>query len=434
MSPAATIRPKERDAILHSLRAGVVPRTGLDLIQVDRDAEIKELLEDLACVADGGSVVRFVIGAYGSGKTFFLNLIRTVALKQGLITAHADLTPDRRLHGTGGQARSLYAELMKNVATRTKPEGAALNNVVERFVTTALSEANETGTGVEQVIRERSAQLAEMVGGYDFAAVVSAYWRGHDTSDDLLKSNAIRWLRGEFSTKTDARSALGVRSIVDDSNGFDHLKLLARLARLAGYQGLVVCLDEMVNLYKLANAQARSANYEEILRIVNDSLQGTAVGLGFLLAGTPEFVYDTHRGLYSYPALQSRLAENRFAVDGRRDLSGPVLALQNLSPEDLYILLDKLRNVYAYGDPARFLVPDEALKRFMEHCSKRVGEAYFRTPRHTIIAFINLLSILEQNPGLSWSDALGGVDVEVDSHDSDTQGTVDGDELTTLRL
>jgi hypothetical protein len=411
-----------------------VPRTGLDLIQVDRDAEIKELLEDLACVADGGSVVRFVIGAYGSGKTFFLNLIRTVALKQGLITAHADLTPDRRLHGTGGQARSLYAELMKNVATRTKPEGAALNNVVERFVTTALSEANETGTGVEQVIRERSAQLAEMVGGYDFAAVVSAYWRGHDTSDDLLKSNAIRWLRGEFSTKTDARSALGVRSIVDDSNGFDHLKLLARLARLAGYQGLVVCLDEMVNLYKLANAQARSANYEEILRIVNDSLQGTAVGLGFLLAGTPEFVYDTHRGLYSYPALQSRLAENRFAVDGRRDLSGPVLALQNLSPEDLYILLDKLRNVYAYGDPARFLVPDEALKRFMEHCSKRVGEAYFRTPRHTIIAFINLLSILEQNPGLSWSDALGGVDVEVDSHDSDTQGTVDGDELTTLRL
>ena len=313
------IRAKDRDALLQSLRAGVVPRAGQHLIQVGRSQELASLIRDIERVGERGSAFRLVIGEYGSGKTFFLNLVRSVAMEKKLVTASADLNPDRRLHATGGQARSLYAEMMRNLSTRMRPDGGAMGGVVENFVSGVMQEAKSAGENPESVIHEKLASLSELVGGYDFAQAVAAYWRGHDTGNDALKQDAIRWLRGEFTTRTDARQALGVRTIVDDGNFYDQLKLFARFTRLAGYGGLLVCLDEMVNLYKLPSPQARASNYEQILRILNDSLQGACEGLGFLLGGTPEFLMDTRRGLYSYPALQSRLAENTFARDGLVD-------------------------------------------------------------------------------------------------------------------
>ena len=410
------IRSRERDAIIQSLRAGVVPRLGQHLIQVGRVNEIAALIKDIERVADNGSGIRFVIGEYGSGKTFFLNLVRAIALEKRLVTAHADLNPDRRLHATGGQARSLYAELMRNISTRTKPGGGAMPTIVERFITEALKDSKISGNNPETVIHQKLEFLSEMVGGYDFAHVIAAYWKGHDTGNEQLKADAIRWLRAEFTTKTDARNALGVRTIIDDGSFYDHLKLISRFVRLAGFNGMLICLDELVNLYKLSNVQARNSNYEQILRILNDSLQGTAGGLGFIMGGTPDFLMDPRKGLFSYPALQSRLAENSFAVKGLVDYSGPVLRLSNLSPEDFFILLVKIRHVFAYGNSSEYLISDEGLKAFMEHCSKRIGDAYFRTPRNTITSFVNLLSVLEQNQHTTLQEILGTVEIKPDTN------------------
>lgn len=429
-----TIRPKDRDAVIQSLRAGVSPRHGQHLIQVGRNHEIETLIQDIDRIADGGSTIRFVIGEYGAGKTFFLNLVRAVAMERKLVTANADLNPDRRLHATGGQARSLFAELMRNLSTRTKPDGGAMNGIVERFVATAKTEAAAAGTTAEQVIRSKLEHLTEMVNGFDFAEVISCYCKGFDEGNEQLKSDAIRWLRGEFATRTDARQALGVRTIVDDASFYDQLKLFARFVRLAGYSGFVVCLDELVNLYKLSNTQARNANYEQILRILNDSLQGSAEGLGFILGGTPEFLMDTRRGLYSYPALQSRLAENSFAKSGLVDFSGPVIRLASLSPEDFYVMLLKLRNVYAFGQPEKYLLPDEAIAPFMAHCARRLGDSYFRTPRTTITAFINLLAVLEQNPGQDWKPLIDVVDVEPDTGGSADAEVDADDELASFKM
>lgn len=431
---SAAIRPKDRDAVIQSLRAGVVPRAGQHLIQVARGREIEALVSDIDRVADGGSSFRFVIGEYGAGKTFFLNLIRAIAMERKLVVANADLNPDRRLHASGGQARSLYAELMRNLATRTKPEGGALPGVVEKFIATAKAEARTQGVDTEQVIRARLEQLTELVNGYDFADVIAAYCRGAESGNEQLKSDAVRWLRGEFATRTDARAALGVRTIVDDSSVYDQLKLVARFVRLAGYAGLFVCLDEMVNLYKLANSQARSSNYEQILRMLNDSLQGTAVGLGFVLGGTPEFLMDPRRGVYSYSALQSRLAQNTFATDSLVDFSGPVLRLSSLTLEDFYLLLGKIRHVYAGGQPERYLLPDPAIAGFMEHCANRIGDSFFRTPRTTITSFINLLAILEQNPGTEWQALIGEVQVKEDHGGDDDAAVEPDDELASFKL
>lgn len=430
----APIRAKDRDAVIQSLRAGVVPRAGQHLIQVGRGREVETLVGDIDRVADGGSSFRFVIGEYGAGKTFFLNLIRAVAMERKLVVASADLNPDRRLHASGGQARSMYAELMRNMATRTKPEGGALAGVVEKFIATAKSEAKSSGQSTETIIRSKLEQLTELVNGYDFADVIAAYCRGAEEGQDQLKSDAIRWLRGEFSTRTDARAALGVRAIVDDSSVYDQLKLMARFVRLAGFGGLLVSLDELVNLYKLANSQARNANYEQLLRMLNDSLQGTAVGLGFMLGGTPEFLMDTRRGVYSYSALQSRLAQNTFAVDGLVDFSGPVVRLSALTAEDFYLLLGKIRHVYASGDPERYLLPDPAIAGFMEHCANRIGDSFFRTPRTTITSFINLLAVLEQNPETDWKSLLGQVDIAPDTGGNNELAVEPDDELASFKL
>lgn len=401
------IRPKERDAIIQSLKAGVTPRVGIQHIQVGRVNEVKALHDNIQRIIGGGSAFRLIIGDYGSGKTFFLSVVRAIALEMKLVTVTADLSPDRRIHASGGQARNLYAELMRNLATRNKPEGNAITSVVERFITQARQAADAEGQAVNTIIEQRLSALTELVGGYDFAKVIGAYWRGYETDNDVLKANAIRWLRAEYSTKTDAKNDLGVRSIISDAAFYDTLKLLSLFVRQAGYSGLLVNLDEMVNLYKLSSTQARTANYEQILRILNDCLQGSAEYLGFLLGGTPEFLLDPRKGLYSYEALQSRLAQNTFAQQaGVIDYSAPSLHLASLTPEELYILLGNLRHVFAGGDLQKYLVPDEALEAFLNHCSRKIGDAYFRTPRNTIKAFVDMLAVLEQNPTLQWQQLI----------------------------
>ena len=352
------IRQRERDSIIQSLRAGVTPRTGLQYIQVGRVNEIRAMVKDINCIADEGSSFKMIIGDYGAGKSFFLQLVKTIALEKGLVTMNADLAPDRRLQASSGQALNLYQELTRNMATRARPNGNALNSVIEKFIT-GIREENPDGEP-GRIIKDRLAFLNDFVGGYDFALVIQAYWKGYDTGNDDLKNNAVKWLRGEYHTKTEARQELGVRTIVDDASIYDFFKLLSAFVQAAGYKGLLISMDEMVNLYKIHNIRSREANYEQILRIINDCMQGNVRGLGFIFGGTPDFLEDPRKGLFSYEA----------------------------------------------------------------HCSQNIGDAYFKTPRNTIKAFVDLLSVIEQNPSLDWRKLLQ--DVRVGIENSDNLG-MDGD-------
>lgn len=426
----ANIRPRERSAIIQSLRAGVTPRIGLEYIQVGRVNEVKALIEDLDNIEQGGSAFRIIIGDFGAGKSFFLQLIRYIALEKGMVVINADMSPDRRLFASNGQARNLYKELARNLATRAHPEGNAMIPLVEKFITEQRRVAEAEGKDVERVIKDKLNSLSELVDGYDFAQVIATYWKAYNEGNEDLKNNVIRYLRGEYTSRADARRDLGVRAIVEDNNVYDHIKLLARFVTQAGYKGLLVNLDEVVNLYKLPSQRARSSNYEQVLRILNDCLQGSAESLGFLLGGTPEFLMDQRKGLYSYEALHSRLAENTFAqIANVVDYHSPILMLQNLSPEEIYVLLCNIRNVFAGGNKDKYILPDEALKAFLEHCSKNIGDAYFRTPRNTIKAFVDLLSIIEQNPDLSWQSLIGNI--KIDSETDNSLVTIaDDDKLT----
>lgn len=414
------IKTKEREIIIQSLRSGVVPRLGLQHIQVGRNEELESFINNITNIANGGTSFRFVIGEYGSGKTFFLSLVRSIALQKGLVTMNADLSPTKRLHGTEGQARLLLSELISSLSTRTKQDGNALQNILEKFISTARAEAEQYQRGVASVIYDKLSDLNEYPGGYTFVQVINKFWKAYEDGDNILKDCTLRWLKAEYTTKTDSYRDVGVRELINDSSLFNALKLYSILIQKAGYKGLLICMDEMVNLYKISNSISRKANYEELLNILNNTLQGTLSNIGFIMSGTPEFMTDSNRGLYSYEALKSRLAENSFSKKlGLTDYNSTVLRLANLTKEELYLLLKNLRNVFAYGNENQYLVPDDALLAYLNHCANKIGDSYFRTPRNTIKGFLDLLSMLEQYPNLQWSDMIEKIEIKPDIESTD---------------
>jgi hypothetical protein len=405
-------------ALLNSLGAGVVPRIGLEYIAVGRKDEISTLLQDLANVAEGGATFRFIVGRYGSGKSFTLQLIRNYAMDRDFVVGDADLSPERKLAGTDGSGVATYRELLRNISTKTRSDGGALAPILERWISNiqaqVIKESNlQPNDGrFDDAVQSRIVTVINdmegMVHGFDFAAVISAYWRGYRQSDDKLKDAALRWLRGEFATKTEAREALGVRVIIDDDSWYEYLKLLARFVTDIGYKGLIVFIDEAVYLFKITHSVSRQNNYEKLLAMFNDTMQGKAEHLGIFVGGTAQFVEDPHRGLYSYEALRSRLAESRFARNGLRDLSGPLIRLQTLTAEEIFVLLTRLRDVHA----AHYeYVPDlkpEDLRDFMQVVADRVGADALQTPREVIRDFISALNIVRQNPQVSFAQLVHG--------------------------
>ena len=420
------IKPKEREIIIQSLKSGVVPRAGLQHIQVGRSEELKSFINDVNTIAEGGSSFRFVIGEYGSGKTFFMSLIRAIALEKGLVTMHADLSPTKRLHGSDGQPRMLLSEMAYNLATRTKPDGNALQNILERFISSVKEESESTGRDAYELVSEKLNELNDYTGGYNFISVIKKYLEGYDTGNEQLINNSLKWLKAEYTTKTDSFRDLGIREFISDSSFYNTLKLYSVLVRKAGYKGLLICMDEMVNLYKIPNSVSRKANYEEILSMLNNTLQGTFTNIGFIMCGTPEFLTDNIRGLYSYEALKSRLCENTFSKQlGVTDYNSVALRLDSLTQEELYLLLVNLRHVFAGGKEENYLVPDEALLAFLHHCANKIGSSYFKTPRTIIKSFLDFLSVLEQYPNYKWNDIIASVDVKKDIESSQLEKQLD---------
>ena len=403
--------------IINSLKGGVVPRVGLPYITVGREAEIGALLHDLDLVADGGASFRFLVGRYGSGKSFLLQTIRNHAMGRNFVVADADLTPERRLHGTKGQGLATYRELIGNLSTKTRPEGGALTLMLERWISNVQAQVS-MGSGlapddpafaaeVERAIMGQIQQLQELVHGFDFARLLTLYWRAHLEGDDETKGNVIRWFRGEYRTKSEARADLGVNIVITDDDWYDYLKLFASYFKGAGYEGLVILVDELVNLYKIPNAVSRQYNYEKILTMYNDTLQGKAHHLGIIMSGTPQSIEDRRRGLYSYEALRSRLSQGRFASEGLADLLAPVIRLQPLTYEELLVLTEKLADIHAGLFGYERTIADQDLVTFLQLEFGRVGADTHLTPREVIRDFVELLDILYQTEGLTIEQVLG---------------------------
>lgn len=395
--------------VINSLKGGVVPRVGLPYITVGREAEIAALLHDVDIIAEGGASFRFIVGKYGSGKSFLLQTIRNYVMDKGFVVVDADLSPERRLQGTKGQGLATYKELIRNMSTKTRPEGGALTLVLDRWLSGVQNEAaSESGLALddpalaaltERKIREVINALSEMVHGFDFARLLTLYYRAYIAADDDGKAKVVKWFRGEYTTKTEAKAELGVNIIITDDDWFEYIKLFALFLQKAGYSGLLILIDELVNIYKIPNAVTRQYNYEKLLTMYNDALQGRARNLGIIMCGTPQCMEDTRRGVYSYEALRSRLAEGRFGREGTaKDLLAPVIRLAPLTYEELLVLTEKLAEIHAelFGYEQKLNEAD--MVGFIQIEFGRIGADVNITPREVIRDFIELLDIVYQNP------------------------------------
>ena len=394
--------------IINALKGGVVPRVGLEYIAVGRDREIAALLHDIDVIADGGAAFRFIVGKYGSGKSFLLQTICNYAVERNFVVVDADLSPERRFVGTKGQGLATYKELMKNMSTKTKPDGGALPLILERWISGIKTEVvtddkvpvndAEFERLVEKRIYTVVGNLEGMVNGFDFAKAVLLYYKAYNESDDALKSNVIKWFRGEYPTKTEARKELGINLIVTDESWYDFIKIFAEFMVHAGYRGMLVLVDELVNIYKIPHAATRQSNYEKILTMYNDVLQGKAKHIGFLIGGTPQCIEDKYKGVFSYEALRSRLSEGRFASGNTRNLLSPIIRLEMLTYDEVYVLIGKLVQMHGQLFDYTPAVTHDDLMCFLNVEYNRVGADTHITPREIIRDFIELLDILLQNP------------------------------------
>ena len=401
-SAAPRVPKRVAAVILNSLKGGVVPRIGLPYITVGREVEIRALLTDLSLIADGGASFRFLVGRYGAGKSFLLQTIRTHAMGEGFVVADADLSPERRLQGGQGQGLATYRELIRNISTKTRPEGGALNLILDRWVA-SCADADESA------INAQLAPLEEMVHGFDFTRMLHRYRTAVAEGDEESMSRVTKWIRGEYRTKSEARAELGSSTIISDDDWYDYVKLIARFLVCSGYKGMLVLIDELVNLYKIPNAITRQYNYEKILTMYNDTLQGKAQYLGMIMGGTPTSIEDRRRGVFSYEALRSRLAQGRFAREDLKDMLAPIIRLQPLTYEELLVLIEKLMQIHAGYFGWTPTLTENDLVDFLKIEFGRVGADTHLTPREVIRDFIELLDILCQNPDANVAELLQSV-------------------------
>ena len=428
-------------SVLASVAAGVVPRNGAAYIAIGRDDEINAVLDDLENVKEGGSGMRFIIGRYGSGKSFLIQLIRNYANERGFVCADTDLTPERRLYGTNGSGVATYRELMKNMSSKMSPDGGAMPKIIAKWISDIKLSLVSRGMTPDTPVFESEmtaailADLSEveyMVGGFDFATVVKLYYKAYVAGDDEKTTAAIRWLRGEYSTKTEARAALGINVsvIINDDNWYDFIKLWASLLRKIGYGGLVIFIDECVNLYKISHRVSRENNYEKILSMFNDTLSGSASGLEIIMGGTPQFLEDTRRGLFSYEALKSRLCDSRFNKIEYRNFLGPVIRLKRLSDEELYALICRITELYSMQYGKNEIISEDERLRFLNVClSKQVGNSMI-TPREILRDYMTVLNILVQNPEVSFDEIVADAVTLATEDDEDDEPASQQAEVT----
>ena len=416
MSDEKRVPKRIAQTLINSLKGGVVPRTGLPYITVGRKNEIEALLHDVDIVSEGGASFRFIVGKYGSGKSFLLQTIRNYVMDKGFIVADADLSPERRLQGTKGQGLATYRELISNLSTKTKPEGGAVTLLLDKWINKIQVECMEEskflpGSGelsleVDKKIYFTLSSLSELVHGFEFGNILSKYYHAYIEGDDDMKMKIVRWFRGEYTRKTDAKEALGVNIIITDDDWYEYIKLFAMFFRLAGYSGLMIMVDELVNIYKIPNAITRQYNYEKMLTMDNGALQGKAKYLGIIMGATPQTLEEKRRGIYSYEALRSRLSEGKFSRPGMRDLLSPVIRLDPLTPEEMLVLCGKLADIHAGLYEYTKSLEDKDLGDFIKLEYSRIGASENITPREVIRDFIELLDLLYQNPNLSINELL----------------------------
>lgn len=405
------INPKEADNIIKALEAGVVPRRGIQHLLVGRHKEVEEVILILDNIKQGESDIRFWVGDFGSGKSFMMRTIESLAVQKNFAVSTIDLTPTRRFYASDGKAQSLYNEIVDNIIIQTSQDGNAIKTIIEEWINsiiTSVSERDKIPASqllvkenkgiIEKEILNITSSFKSVGLSYELGQAISKYYEGLMEDNQVLKLKALRWIRGDISTKTESKNELGIKRIINDDNWYEAIKNLAELFSDIGYSGFVINFDEAVNLYKLPMSQTRERNYEKILNIFNECKSNTARGLFVNFGATRKTIFDERRGMSSYGALKGRLG-NESSLDSKLiNTNKTVLPLKPLTTEEIYTLLENLKNIYNIHYRLDIDMTMENIKLYMEEQLNRPGALEFLTPRAVIKDFLEILDMIRQNP------------------------------------
>ncbi|MBU5427676.1 ATP-binding protein [Tissierella pigra] len=405
------VNPKEADNIIKALEGGVVPRRGIQHLLVGRNEEVQEIISILESITQGGSDIRFWIGDFGSGKSFMLRTIESIAVQKNFVVSTVDLTPTRRFYSSDGKAKSLYNEIINNIVIQTSQDGNAINTIIEEWINRIITNISERDNiPINQLLMIENKKIVEneilnitscfkSVGlSYELGQAISKYYEGIAEDNKVLKLKALRWIRGDIDTRTESKRELGIERIINDDNWYDAIKNLAELFSDIGYSGFVVNFDEAVNLYKLPMAQTRERNYEKILNIFNECKSNTARGLFINFGATRKTIFDEHRGMSSYGALKGRLGSDGNLNSRLINTNKTALLLKPLTVEEIYTLLDNLNSIYNIHYRKNISMTTENIQIYMEEQLNRPGAAEFLTPRAVIKDYLEVLDLIRQNP------------------------------------
>lgn len=408
---AIRINPKEASVIIKSLEGGVVPSIGVQHLLVGRNREVEELIKILDTISDGGSDIRFWVGDFGSGKSFMLATIEQIALQKDFVVSSLDLNPSRRFYATDRKAVALYTEIIDNIKTKTARNGNVLNTIIEEWLNRIFQiVADSYAIDISDIIagskqKEVKNEILNTIGNFsavglsfEFGQALIKYYEAFIEDNRLLGTNALRWMRGDITTKTEAKKALGINQIINDDNWFDALKNMSELFLAIGYSGFVVNFDEAVNLYKIPQSVTRERNYERILNIYNECKSNIAKGLFINFGATRKTIFDENRGLSSYGALKGRLGNEESMDNKLVNTNRTVLGLKPLTNEEIYTLLENLVNVYNVNYKESISISEDEIVAYMQGQLNRPGADEFLTPRAVIKDFIEILDLKRQNP------------------------------------
>ena len=423
----------ELNDIVTALNSGLVPRSGIENIMVGREDVLIQIEIDLDNVSTGLSLTKFIIGKYGTGKSFMQAAITQKGYAKNFVVSKVDFSPYRRLYNNDGMGRATYVEIIKNMTTKTSSSNT-IESIIEMWIGNQISlfssepDFDLTNENyINKIILNIKKEIKDMdtcFGGTDFSDVLTLYLKAYIEGNTEKQRECIKWISGEYPNVSLAKHDLGVSVIINDQNYYEFLKVICRFVVLAGYSGLIINFDEVVNLYKISIKTIRDKNYEMILRIFNDTIQGDVHNLFITFSGTPQFLEDEFKGLFSYGALKRRLSSNKYEDNDIYDYSQPVIKLRSLTNEEIFKLLKKLINIHELYYKYESNISNEDIIEYirvqfnnLENNKITVGEI--------VRDFFGLLNVLQKNQQLNIRQLIGNNDRKVESSKSELENVFD---------
>lgn len=383
--------------IIDSLRNGTVPAEGTENIAVGIDEELTEIQDQIERTREDKSAFKFIIGDYGSGKTFFSTSVREMAYDKKFVVSSVVISQETPLH----KFEELYRKIMEGMRTSENKKIPAFNfileewllNIEDKVIEIEGLDPYEDSKKFQIEMNKRINEELMIVGSIaaSFANAIRAFYKAKYEGDTVLAQGAVAWLKGD-NVRAELKSKLGVIGTITRENSFEFFRALLQMIKTAGYEGLMIILDEVETVQKLVRKDMRSAAYENLRFFIDESDRNSFPSCFFLYTGTTDLM-ESEKGFKSLEPLYQRIKVEREKGDKFKNLRQPVMFLDGLNRDRLYEVACRVRNIHGqvYSWMPNDKLTDDFIKRLINDMTLGFGGEINIGPRGFLRTLIDIL-------------------------------------------